>query len=207
MKSSSTRQVLLRYFPHTNACPKNSQPCLQTKCKYWVKDKVCWDIEFGNLVEEIFGEDQYHFIHFDKSLERFFLSARIWLEDLTDFKKIPKIVIELGLNSGRLAKKIKEQFNLTDWMVESCCDEGGDDHNLVLVTYANYSDRDKVRKLLKNIKALIPQMIAAEKKINTCDVCGDTAASLTDYGNHSICFRCERMIIVENLSGYVKKAV
>ena len=49
-------EVMRNYFPFTEACPVYSNPCIKDKCKYFLGDKRCWDIEFPKMVMSIFEE-------------------------------------------------------------------------------------------------------------------------------------------------------
>jgi len=202
----SIDEIMLQYYPHKDACPQEGKPCLKDKCKYWVEEKVCWDIEFGSIVKSVFGSERHDYIYYDLqdiNYPKLCLRPELWLENKTDFKQPPKVVISIGINSFRLAEKLKEKFNLTQWEIESRCQDGGDDHDLVMTTHASYLERNEIIKMLERIKEeLIPKIILEEKSINTCNLCKTRCESLTDHDKYAICYSCEKRIISENLPNY-----
>lgn len=201
--------ILKQYYPFRDVCPMDSSKCILSKCRYWVEDKICWYQEFGKIVEESFGCSKHDYLFFnsditDRYVGRFSLKTSMWYEDREKLGSPAKIDIEIGVDSRRLAEKLKEKFKLTGWEIQSRCEDGGDDHDLVFVTRANYSDREKVASLLASVRAMIPSMLEFEKEINTCNLCKGHA-SLSKRGDYEICYACERRIIEENVSKYFKK--
>ena len=200
-------EVMLDYFPHKDRCPMDGRSCIKVKCKYWVEEKVCWDIEFMGLVKKTFNCERYDYIRYEldcKNWRRFYLKPEMWMEEREDFGTPPKIVISIGMDSRRLTEHIKNKFNLTNWEIESRNYEGGDDHDLVLTTSATYAEQEKIRVIFEDVKQLMQKIILEEKTINTCDLCKEYCESLTDYPEHAICYGCEKRIIIENLPNYFK---
>lgn len=202
-------EIYKQYYPFRDVCPLDSSKCILSKCKYWVEGKVCWYQEFGKIIEEAFGCSRHDYLFFnsditDRYVGRFHLKASMWYEEREDLNKSAKISVEIGVDSRRIAEELKGAFNLTDWEIHSRCDDGGDDHDMVFVMHATYAERDKVAKILKEIKAMIPLMLEAEKELNTCNLCKGHA-NLEKRGGYDICYACERRIIEENVAKYFKK--
>jgi len=204
----SKDEIMKQYYPHTNSCPHDGRPCLNKECKLWIEDRVCWDIEFGSLVSTIFEFERHEYKYYhlqDFNYPNLSLHVDLWADDKKNFSEIPKMVISIGLSSHRLAKRLKEKFKLTGWEIEGQCEDGGDDHALVMTSQASHIEKHEIIKLLGDIKNLIPKLILEEKNINTCQMCNTHCESLTDHDNYSICYRCEQRIISENLPKYFQK--
>jgi hypothetical protein len=181
----SVKEVMLQYFPFKDRCPEDGSPCLKKECKYFIEEEVCWYIKFNGIVEKIFNCDRHDYIHFgteNPNYTRFYLHTNLCIDDKKNFNVPPIMTIEIGLNSERFAKIVKEKFNLNNWEIQGRCEDGGDDHHLVFSTQASHFEENDIIKTLNNIKDLIPKIIAIEKEINTCRLCKDHAEFLTEYG-------------------------
>ena len=201
-------EIMKEYFPHTKKCPLDSnEDCIKDKCKYWIDHDSCWYTEFDVLLMEVFQTEDYDFIHFHRDDDKktwtghfdfcvYSRLARYCDDKKTDLAVPPKLEIEIWLNSERLALLIQKKFNLTNWEIEPKCEDGGDDHSLILKTSASPLERDHVVELLKNVKNLAPKILEYEMEANTCQFCGEKAPYLLDYGNWSICCRCRKSILV-----------
>jgi hypothetical protein len=200
----------LEYFPHTNTCGQDGKPCLQAKCKYWLEEKKCWDREFDTMVEETFNiEYGGDYIHYRDETGRTLnglehLHFNMQVVDKETFSEPIKATAHIRFNSRRLTKKVQEKFKLYDWTIDSCCEDGGDDHDLVFVIDANPKNKEKILDLFNFITRIIPEIVHYEQFVNTCDLCKDKCMSLTNFGKRAICGSCELKIINENLENYFK---
>jgi hypothetical protein len=201
-------ELLKEYFPNTKKCQLESgADCIKDKCKYWIDDRSCWDTKFDELVREVFQTDDYFYIHFmrrddEKSWPGYFNFTvraeivRYYGDKKTDLSTPPQMLIEIWLNSERLASMIQKKFNLVNWEIESKSEDGGDDHALALKTNASHLERDRVVELLKSVKDLANKILEYEKEANTCRFCRRKAEHLFDYGKWSICSWCRKSIIM-----------
>jgi hypothetical protein len=205
----SREDVRLSYYPHKDACPQNSKSCIKEKCKFWIGEKRCWEREFDDLIAETFHSDYYDYIHFKDETGHHLEAIRhlyfyMALSDKEN-KEIPiSVTVAIGFTSHRLAENVQIKFNLTDWEIQSRCEDGGDDHDLEKIIIGNYENKKDILDLLSFLQDLIPKIVEFEKGINTCAVCGSHCDSLTEYSGKAICGWCERKIITENMDKYIK---
>ena len=212
------------YFPYTNKCGADGVPCWNTKCKFFIEDKRCWNVEFDGIINSIFktekneGPNYYYFRKlkddqgFDEGLDHIYVSMpySTHTEEYRETGNI-KIVIWIQFNSLRLAEKIQKEFDLNDWEIEGHNWEGGDDHVLCTEIPATYDRKPEIIQFLKRIRKMVPQIIASEKKINNCDLCKEHSWSLNEYKplgisnkRISICHSCEMRIIGEHIAEYAE---
>ena len=199
--------VHLNYFPHKDACPQDGRPCLGEKCKYWLGDKRCWDVEFGEIVKETFDTD-YDYIYFKDENDRHIEGIRcahfgMAVSERTKPEEIIPIYVSIGFNSHRLAEKVQEKFKLIDWEIMSRSEDGGDDTDLEKIIDGRYEKKEEILDMLFFVRDIIPEIVQFEKDINTCAVCRDKCEALTEYAGRAICGGCERRIILENLEKYI----
>jgi rubrerythrin len=191
----SHEEIMKSYYPYTDKCGHDGNPCLKEKCKLFIEDKVCWDRKFEKIVEDIFSTDMGYIYFNDRNDDRYVsmgLHINLLAYEREDKKIPPMALIEFYFNSERLAKKVKEEFKLDSWEIEGRCEEGGDDHALRTLVPASYLEEDHIINLLKDVKSLLPKIVEFEKKINVCSICGNLAESLTDYKDKAVCPGCER---------------
>lgn len=198
------------YFPYTNICPIDGKHCVQSEaCKFWnasLDKNICWYVEFHVMIEEIFNtEDTY--IHFRDQKGNLVEGLRhidfhLKFDDKFDSKPI-EVEVRISLNSYRLANKIMQKFDLSEWTVESTNYDGGDDTDLRNSYPALLNDKIKLeKKFLEFRDQLIPQIIKSEPLLNTCDICKKKMLYLTEYSEKAICRFCENKIITDNISRY-----
>lgn len=205
-----TDETYKEYFPNTNRCPVDSSECLRSSvCKLWANNKDCLYIEFKNLICEVFNSEDSTFIRIKKHdgyYSQEFRHIGFYLNFSDKLDSVPVYLeVRLAFNSYRLAEKVREQFELFDWTVESVNFDGGDDTDLVCKFKIDFMS-NSVEKRLFELKNLAPKIIDFESRINICLMCKKKSDTLNEYDDKAICYECERKIITENLDKYICSA-
>jgi len=207
------------YFPYTNKCHCDGNPCWGEKCKFFIGPKRCWNREFKNLVhKDIFKGHDNEYMRFEGEKGNFYSGFDYVYVNMPhgtygdDFRETGKIVVVIWIqfSSLRLAEIIQREFGLKDWIIEGHNGEGGDDHVIQIEIPATYDKKTQVIQFLKDLKAMIPDIIKFEKGANTCHACGEHSDALEEYepaggSKIAICYRCERKIISEHVREYIKQ--
>lgn len=208
MENSHEHDFNKDYFPFTDVCLIDGKKCIKNEaCKLWYDNQKCWYVDFNSYLCAFFDSEDPHFIPI-KDQGRYSEGLRhlhFYLDYSDKFDNASlNVEVRIGLNSHRLAEKVREHFSLLDWVVESRNFEGGDDADLVIKYPLLFKGTKAIEDKLLMLKDLTIKIIEYEKIINKCLICGNKAWSLTEYDGKGICPSCEQRIIKENISKYIK---